>query len=225
MNQLSFLPRQKQHLAPGAVHIPDWLSLEEQWQLINLCREWAKPPAGLYTPKMLDGTPLSVRVICLGWHWYPYKYAKTREDGDRLPCKPFPSELNALASRALKNTLPQYEQFRPDVAIVNWYSDSAKLGMHQDRSESETVRNAGSPIISISLGDACLFRFGNPESRNGTYQDIELHSGDLFVFGGAARMAFHEVIKVHSKTAPLELGMKQGRLSITIRETGLSKHF
>jgi hypothetical protein len=60
MNQLSLLPRQKQDLAPGAVHIPDWLSLEEQQQLLNLCREWAKPPAGLYTPKMLDGTLLSV---------------------------------------------------------------------------------------------------------------------------------------------------------------------
>jgi len=60
---------------------------------------------------MLDGTPLSVRVVCLGWHWYPYKYAKTREDCDRLPCKPFPNELHQLVTRAVADTLPQYQQF------------------------------------------------------------------------------------------------------------------
>lgn len=222
MNQLSLFARPKQHLVPGAVHIPDWLSLEEQRQLLDLCRSWAAQPSGLYTPRMLSGKPLSVRVVCLGWHWYPYKYSRTRDDCDRLPCKPFPSELESLARKALAVTLPQYQQFLPDVAIINWYADSAKLGMHQDKSESVAVRNAGSPIISISLGDSCLFRLGNTDSKSGEYQDIELKSGDLFVFGGAARMAFHAVSKIYPGTAPFELGMKEGRLSITIRETGFS---
>ncbi len=172
---------------------------------------------------MLDGKPLSVRVVCLGWHWYPYKYSKTRDDCDRLKCKPFPTKLHELASRALANTLQQYQQsFQPNMALVNWYSSKAKLGMHQDKSESVAVRNAGSPIISISLGDTCLFRFGNVESKSGEYQDIELKSGDLFVFGGAARMAFHGVMKVYPGTAPPELGIIAGRLNITIRETGFS---
>ena len=94
--------------------------------------------------------------------------------------------------------------------------------MHQDKSESQVVRNAGSPLISISLGDSCVFRFGNVESKSGEYQDIELKSGDLFVFGSASRMAFHGVMKVYSGTAPPELAMKHGRLNITIRETGFS---
>lgn len=158
MHQTSLFPRAKHQLASGAIHIPDWLTLEEQQQLLHQCREWAKPPAGLYTPKMADGKPLSVRVLCLGWHWYPYKYSKTRDDSDRLPCKSFPPRLNDLAHRALQDTLPQYNRFAPDVAIVNWYDSNAKLGMHTDRSESALVRNAGSPIISVSLGDSCLFR-------------------------------------------------------------------
>lgn len=224
MNQLSLLPRPKQHLAPGAVHIPDCLSLEQQRQLLSLCREWAYQPADLYTPKMLDGTPLSARVVSLGWHWYPYKYAKTREDCDRLPCKPFPTELHQLATRAVADTLPQYQRFQPDVGIINWYGPKAKLGMYQDRSESEQVRKAGSPIISISLGDGCLFRLGNPESRSGEHQDIELKSGDLFVFGGQS-LAFHGVLKIYPQTAPPELEMKQGRLSITIRETDQTENF
>lgn len=93
--------------------------------------------------------------------------------------------------------------------------------MHQDRSESAIVRNAGSPIVSISLGDSCLFRFGNSQTKGAPYQDIELRSGDLFVFGGRERMAYHGVLKIYPGTAPQVLGMKQGRLNITIRETGL----
>ncbi len=157
MNQPTLFPRQKQQIAPGAVHLPNWLSLEAQRELLAQCREWAKPPSGLYTPRMLNGQPLSVRVVCLGWHWYPYSYSKTRDDSDCLPCKPFPPELDRLTRLALEATLlDDQAQFQPDVAIVNWYSASAKLGMHQDRSESERVREAGSPIISISLGDALL---------------------------------------------------------------------
>jgi len=93
--------------------------------------------------------------------------------------------------------------------------------MHQDHSESALVRNAGSPIISISLGDTCLFRFGNNQTKGTPYQDIELRSGDLFVFGDRARMAYHGVLKIYPGTAPQALALKQGRLNITIRETGL----
>lgn len=78
MQQTSLFPRAKQQLAPGAIHVPDWLCLNEQQQLLSQCRKWAKPPAGLYTPRMPDGKALSVRVLCLGWCWYPYQYSKTR---------------------------------------------------------------------------------------------------------------------------------------------------
>ncbi|MBV8887527.1 MAG: alpha-ketoglutarate-dependent dioxygenase AlkB, partial [Chroococcidiopsidaceae cyanobacterium CP_BM_RX_35] len=54
------------------------------------------------------------------------------------------------------------------------------------------------------------------------HQDVELTSGDLFVFGGVSRMACHSVVKIYPGTAPHELGMRQGRLSITIRQTGLT---
>jgi len=225
MNQLSLLPRHKQHLLAGAIHIPDWLCLKQQQQLLEHCRDWAKPPAGLYSPQMPDGKPLSVQVMCLGWHWYPYRYSRTRDNCDRFPCKPFPDELQALAQQALKDTLPQYAGRRMDAAMLNFYAPDAKLGMHQDKSESEQVRAQGSPIVSISLGDSCLFRFGNAQSRSGPYQDIELQSGDLFVFGGVARMAYHGVLKIHPGTAPVELGIRAGRLNINMRETGFDDTF
>lgn len=64
------------------------------------------------------------------------------------------------------------------------------MGMHRDQNEI-----ARDPVVSITLGDACRFRFGNPESRSKPYQDVRLESGNLFVFGREARMSCHGVRK------------------------------
>ena len=52
-------------------------------------------------------------------------------------------------------------------------------------------------MVSLSLGDTCVFRFGNTETRTRPYTDVELRSGDLFVFGGPSRLAYHGVPRVH----------------------------
>ena len=51
--------------------------------------------------------------------------------------------------------------------------------------------------------------------------DVELRSGNLLVFGGPSRRIYHGVPKVLEGTAPSGLGLPPGRLSITLRETGL----
>ena len=89
------------------------------------------------------------------------------------------------------------------------------MGMHQDKDE-----RSGAPVVSLSIGDTCVFRFGNTESRGRPYTDVELGSGDLFVFGGASRFAYHGVPKVYPGTADPALGLT-GRLNLTLRETGL----
>ncbi|WP_031033046.1 alpha-ketoglutarate-dependent dioxygenase AlkB, partial [Streptomyces sp. NRRL WC-3725] len=53
------------------------------------------------------------------------------------------------------------------------------------------------------------------------YTDVELVSGDLFVFGGPSRFAFHGVPKVYAGSADPDAGMRAGRLNVTLRETGL----
>jgi alkylated DNA repair protein (DNA oxidative demethylase) len=88
------------------------------------------------------------------------------------------------------------------------------MGMHRDSDESSDA-----PVVSLSLGDACVFRFGNTESRARPYTDVELRSGDLFVFGGTSRLAYHGVPRVHAGTAPAELGLT-GRLNLTLRSSG-----
>lgn len=56
--------------------------------------------------------------------------------------KPFRRNWTTWHIERVQDTLPQYDRFVPDVAIVNWYDSNAKLGMHTDRSESAIVRNA-----------------------------------------------------------------------------------
>ena len=76
-------------------------------------------------------------------------------------------------------------------------------------------------MVTISLGDECTFRFAGTDRRTGPFTDIALRSGDLLVFGRSNRRIFHGVPKVEPGTAPSGLGLPPGRLSITVRETGL----
>ena len=101
------------------------------------------------------------------------------------------------------------------------YTAASKLGLHQDSAESAGSIAAGRPVVTISLGDTCIFRFGNNETRTRPWTDLELRSGDLFVFGGATRLAYHGVVRTLAGTAPPELGLDGTRLSITIRDSGI----
>ncbi|MFD7875006.1 alpha-ketoglutarate-dependent dioxygenase AlkB family protein [Streptomyces sp. NPDC059766] len=214
-------PRDRTDLAPGAVHVPDWLDAREQRELLEACREWARPPAGLRTVATPGGGTMTARQVCLGWHWYPYAYARTAVDGDGAPVKPFPAWLGELGRRAVRDALGPEAATEPgtaaayDIALINFYDGDARMGMHRDADERSEA-----PVVSLSLGDTCVFRFGNTQTRARPYQDVELRSGDLFVFGGPSRLAYHGVPRVHPGTAPASLGLT-GRLNITLRVSGL----
>ncbi|MEU0005814.1 alpha-ketoglutarate-dependent dioxygenase AlkB [Streptomyces sp. NPDC006314] len=214
---VELFPRERAEVAPGAVHVPDWLDAERQRELLAACRGWARPPAGLRTVRTPGGGTMTARQVCLGWHWYPYAYARTAVDGDGAPVKPFPDWLAELARRAVAEALgPQAVPAGPyDIALINFYDGEARMGMHRDSDEE-----ADAPVVSLSLGDTCAFRFGNAETRARPYTDVELRSGDLFVFGGPSRLAYHGVPRVHPGTAPPWLGLA-GRLNITLRVSGL----
>ncbi|MFJ1654431.1 alpha-ketoglutarate-dependent dioxygenase AlkB family protein [Streptomyces sp. NPDC088337] len=210
-------PRDRRQIAPGAVHLPDWLDPGRQHALLAACREWARPPAGLRTVRTPGGGTMTARQVCLGRHWYPYGYADTVVDGDGAPVKPFPAWLDELARGAVSDALgPGAAGPAPyDIALINFYDADAHMGMHRDSDEK-----SGAPVVSLSLGDTCVFRFGNPETRTRPWTDVELRSGDLFVFGGPSRLAHHGVPRVHPGTAPPELGLT-GRLNLTLRVSGL----
>ncbi|MEU9185535.1 alpha-ketoglutarate-dependent dioxygenase AlkB [Streptomyces sp. NPDC048484] len=224
-------PRSRTEIAPGAVHLPDWLTSERQGELLEACRDWARPPAGLRTVRTPGGGTMTSRQVCLGWHWYPYGYAATVVDGDGAPVKKLPAWLAELGRLAVRDTFgdaadtagapapapapaPSYD-YDYDIALINFYDADARMGMHRDSDEQSDA-----PVVSLSLGDTCVFRFGNTGSRGRPYTDVELRSGDLFVFGGASRLAYHGVPRVHAGTAPPELGLT-GRLNVTLRVSGL----
>ncbi|KUL46266.1 alpha-ketoglutarate-dependent dioxygenase AlkB family protein [Streptomyces regalis] len=212
-------PRERTEVAPGAVHVPDWLDPDRQRELLEACREWARPPAGLRTVRTPGGGTMTARQVCLGWHWYPYAYARTVVDGDGAPVKPFPEWLGELGRCAVRDALGEseeaYAETSYDIALINFYDAGARMGMHRDSDEKSDA-----PVVSLSLGDTCAFRFGNTETRTRPYTDVELRSGDLFVFGGPSRLAHHGVPRVQPGTAPPELGLT-GRLNITLRVSGL----
>lgn len=216
--QLAFGPtpqqRRRQPL-PGVVQLSGWLDAVAQREIVTDFREWARPPAGLRHPRVPAGHVMTVQSVCLGWHWQPYAYSRTADDTDGAPVKPLPDDLADLARAAVRDAYGGDAGYAPDAVIVNLYAPGAHLGLHQDGEEPSDA-----PVVTISVGDTCVFRFADVDRRTGPFTDVELASGDLLVFGGPSRRIFHGVPKVLDGTAPRGLGLPPGRLSITIRETG-----
>lgn len=220
MDELFSVSRPRREITPGAVHVPDWLDPSEQRELVELCREWARPPAPMRHTLLPGGGRMSVSTVCLGWHWSPYRYTRTAVDVDDAPVPPLPDRLVELGRRAVADAYDDPAAgggYEPDTALINFYDRDARMGMHQDKDE-----RVSAPIVSFSLGDACLFRFGNTESRGRPYTDVRLESGDLFVFGGPSRFAYHGVPVVYPDTGSARCGLAAGRLNITLRSTGLA---
>ncbi|MFG2148120.1 alpha-ketoglutarate-dependent dioxygenase AlkB family protein [Streptomyces sp. NPDC048696] len=216
----ALFPRPRTVVSPGAVHVPGWLPPDRQRELVAACREWARGPVPIRHTRLPGGGVMSVQTVCVGWHWQPYRYTRTADDVNGLRVAEFPDWLTALGRAALADAYDDPaagDSYSPDTALVNFYDGDARMGMHQDKDE-----RSGAPVVSLSIGDSCVFRFGNTEDRGCPYTDVELASGDLFVFGGPSRFAYHGVPKVLPGTGGPATGLPTGRLNLTLRETGLS---
>ncbi len=211
-------PRPQREVAPGATWVPGWLTLEQQRWLVARFHAWVEGPVPIRAARV-RGHEMSVRTVCLGWHWRPYEYTREAVDVNGNRVLPFPDWMVRLGRQALvrANGDPHAgDGYTPDTALVNYYDDAARMGMHQDKDE-----RSREPVVSLSIGNTCQFRFGNTESRGRPYEDIDLASGDLFVFGGPSRLAYHGVPRTYPGTAPEGCGLESGRINITMRVTGL----
>ncbi len=81
-----------------------------------------------------------------------------------------------------------FDDFAPDACLINRYEPGARLTLHQDRNEKDYE----APIVSVSLGLPAIFLFGGLR-RNDRPSRVRLESGDVVVWGGPARLAFHGV--------------------------------
>ena len=102
----------------------------------------------------------------------------------------------------------------PEACLVNYYAPAARMGLHQDCDEEDF----SAPVVSISLGDGCLFRVGGRE-RGGATRSLKLSSGDVVVLGGDARLAFHGVDRIYPGTSTLlsDWFPEGGRINLTLR--------
>jgi len=187
---------------------PGYLDREEQVKLVAEVRAIFER-APLFTPRMpKSGRPFTVRMSnCgpLGWvsDEDGYRYQPTHPETGR-PWPPIPAMLLSMWRDLSGYTDP------PEACLINYYGPTAKMGLHQDRDEADFA----APVISVSLGDSCLFRIGG-EKRSGPTGTFPLSSGDVVVLGGRARLAFHGVDRIYPDTSSLL--PEGGRLNLTLR--------
>ena len=201
-------------IAEGLVLFEGRLGPAEQREVWGLCRELADGPVPMYTPTVRGGKKMSVGMLCLGRHWngLTYRYEDRRSDHDGLAAPPLPPRFAGIARAAARDAGFEME---PDLCIMNYYTDAAKMGVHQDKDERPETIAAGVPIVSVSLGDSARFVIGGLSRRDPT-SPLVLRSGDVLVMGGPSRLRFHGVTRILPGTAPDGTG--PGRFNLTFRQ-------
>jgi alkylated DNA repair protein (DNA oxidative demethylase) len=202
-------------IAPGAFHLPGFLTLDEQRRLADDCRALVDGAVPAYVPVVRGGGRMHVRMLCLGRHWNGkiYEYEATRSDFDGLAVPPLPDHFRAMA-RACADAVAM--TLEPDLCILNYYDREGRMGLHQDKDEGARSLAAGLPVVSFSIGDTARFVFGGIR-RKDPVTPIALESGDGFVFGGPSRLAYHGVTRTVPGSAPAALSMT-GRFNLTFRQ-------
>jgi len=163
--------------------------------------------APLFSPETRWGKKMSVQMTSAGrYGWYSdrkgYRYIDRHPSGSPWP--PIPEVILDVWARVAPMAR------KPDCCLVNLYRDRAKMGLHQDRDETDFAQ----PVVSISLGDDGLFRIGGTE-RGGTTQSVWLCSGDVLVLGGKARLAYHGIDRIRPGSSTLL--RDGGRINLTLR--------
>ncbi|HQR97230.1 MULTISPECIES: DNA oxidative demethylase AlkB [unclassified Polaromonas] len=202
----------RETLAPGAMLLRSF-AREDAAALLQAVAEVTSQSLfrHLVTP---GGRTMSVAMSncgALGWvsDRSGYRY-DARDPLSGQPWPAMPAILRKLAVRAAAQA--GFAHFEPDACLVNRYEPGARLSLHQDRDEQDFF----APIVSVSLGLPAVFLFGTP-SRKDRPQRHRLQHGDVVVWGGPSRLAFHGV-------APLADGehtlLGRRRINLTFRRVG-----
>ncbi len=136
-----------------------------------------------------------------------YRYDRLDPATER-PWPPLPESFACLAERAAANA--GFIGFRPDVCLINRYEPDTRMSLHQDRDE----RDFSAPIVSVSLGLEATFLFGGLKRSDRPHR-LPLTHGDVLVWGGANRLAYHGIAPVADGSHPTVGRM---RLNLTMRK-------
>lgn len=196
-------------VAPGVVLWPERLSLDEQRALIAevLARVEQAPFYRAAMPK--SGAAMSVEMTNLG----PLGWYSDKDGGYRYqPTHPFTGEMWPAIPHALIELWNDTTKYcaPPEACLCNLYRGEARMGLHRDQDEAAL----DAPVLSVSLGDEALFRIGGTGRKSPT-RSLTLQSGDVLVFGGPARLAYHGIDRIRAGSSMLVPG--GGRLNLTLR--------
>ena len=157
----------------------------------------AAPLRHMITP---GGYRMSVAMTnCGAAGWVTDRSGYRYDARDPLTGKPWPAMpgiFSDLARRAA--SAGGFGNFEPDACLINRYDPGARLTLHQDKNE----RDYTAPIVSVSLGLPAVFLFGGLR-RKDRPQRIRLESGDVAVWGGPTRLAYHGVAPLADGDDPL----------------------
>jgi alkylated DNA repair protein (DNA oxidative demethylase) len=168
----------------------------------------AAPFRQMTTP---GGFQMSVAMTAcgaLGWvtDRHGYRYSAT-DPQSGLPWPAMPACFTSLARRAAERA--GFREFTSNACLVNRYEPGAKMSLHQDKDE----RDFSAPIVSVSLGLPATFLFGGA-ARSDRPARVPLEHGDVVVWGGSSRLAFHGVLPVKAGLHPFWGAF---RLNLTFR--------
>jgi len=190
-------------------YLPGKLRETEQVRLLGALRA-VMAGAPLFTPTMpRSGRPMSVRMTNCG----PLGWVTDKEGGYRYqPTHPVTGRPWPAMPQALLDLWADVARYPapPEACLVNYYAGNAKMGLHQDKDEEDF----GAPVLSVSLGDAAIFRIGGLTRKDPT-RAFELKSGDVVVLGGEDRLAYHGIDRILPGTSSLL--PESGRLNLTLR--------
>lgn len=136
-----------------------------------------------------------------------YRYDRLDPETGR-PWPPLPACFRRLAELAAAEA--GFASFRPDVCLINRYEPGARMSLHQDRDE----RDFSAPIVSISLGLGATFLFGGLKRSDRPYR-LPLVHGDVLVWGGEKRLAYHGIAPVAEAHHAI---LGRARLNLTLRK-------
>ncbi len=136
------------------------------------------------------GHQMSVAMTnCGSVGWVTDRSGYRYDGADPESAKPWPAmppSFRALAGQAADQA--GFGGFSPDACLINRYQPSARMSLHQDKDELDL----GAPIVSVSLGLPAVFLFGGLQ-RSDKPRRFRLEHGDIAVWGGPSRLAFHGV--------------------------------
>jgi alkylated DNA repair protein (DNA oxidative demethylase) len=190
----------------GLDYFPNYLS-DEQIDILREDINFALTKAPLFRPSMpKTGRDFSVKMSNMGnVGWVSdkiggYRYQSLHPDTKQN----WPKISNNILNIWHKVTNLKTS---PDCCLINHYNSKSKMGLHVDSDE----KDFSYPVLSISLGDSALFRFGGLKRSDKT-RSIKLNNGDVLMMSGQSRLIYHGIDKTYLSN------QFDNRINLTLRK-------